>query len=232
MEKKIMGWLYLKAPVKKSFLVTTVSQYTKERVIHYTGCAAEKIKVIPVNINPVFQPAPKKFNTGCPIILQVGAAENKNLIRLFKAIKDIPCKLVIIGEPNKDELSMLQQLNIQHAIKSNLTVDELYRAYINCDIVSFVSTHEGFGMPIAEANAVERPVITSNITSMPEVANDAACIVNSVDVNDIRNGLLKIINDDSYREQLIVNGRKNKERFNGQTIANAYYELYKTIADQ
>lgn len=229
--KKMMGWLYLKAPVKKSFLVTTVSQYTKEKVMYYTGCDPENIKVIPVSINPVFQPVQKKFNKDCPVILQLGAAENKNLIRLFNAVKDIKCKLVIIGQPNNDALLLLQQLPIQHTIKYNLPVEELYKEYINCDIVSFVSTYEGFGMPIAEANAVERPVITSNVTSMPEVAGDAACIVDPFDVNDIKNGILKIINDDHYREQLIENGRKNKERFNGHIIAGAYYQLYKTIAD-
>src|SRR6201999_2138139 len=61
-EKRIMGWLYIKAPVRNSLFVTTVSQYTKEQVIQYTGCDEKKIKVIPVNIHAVFQPSKKEFN--------------------------------------------------------------------------------------------------------------------------------------------------------------------------
>ena len=230
LEKKLMGWLYLKGPVKKSAHVTTVSEATKKEVINYTGCAAEKITVIPVNVNPVFKPAPKAFNKNCPVILQVGAAENKNLSRLIEAIKNIPCRLVIIGEPKKAELEKLKSFNIDFSLKHDLSTEELYQEYIKCDIVSFVSTFEGFGMPIAEANCVERAVITSNISSMPEVAGNAACLVNPYDVEDIKKGFLKIINDDAYRERLIANGRENRKRFDGKAIADVYYELYKKLA--
>ena len=85
-------------------------------------------------------------------------------------------------------------------------------------------------MPIVEANCVERPVLTSNISSMLEVAGDAACLADPYNIDAIRKGLLRIINDDKFREQLIINGRKNRLRFDGQVIADAYYEIYKKIA--
>jgi glycosyltransferase involved in cell wall biosynthesis len=231
-EKKIMGWLYLKAPVKNSAYITTVSEATKQEVITYTGCDPEKITVIPVNVSPVFKPAPKAFNKGCPVILQIGAAENKNILRLIDAIKNIHCKLVIVGELKKKQHEKLQVSGINYCVRRNLSTEELYKEYIDSDIVSFVSTFEGFGMPIAEANCVERVVITSNISSMPEVAGDAACLVNPCDVEDIRRGFLKIIRDDVYRQQIILNGRKNKLRFDGAVIAEAYYALYKEMAEQ
>lgn len=229
-KKKLMNWLYLKAPVKNSACITAVSEATKQDVIRYTGCNAKKIQVIPVNVNPVFKPAPKVFNKECPVILQVGAAENKNIFRLAEALSAFPCKLVIIGKPQQHELKKLQEKHIDFTIKHNLSTEELYREYINCDIVSFVSCFEGFGMPIAEANYVERAVITSNISSMPEVAANAACLVNSYDAEDIRQGFIKIINDDIYREQLIANGRVNRQRFNAEVIADAYYKIYKEMA--
>ena len=160
-----------------------------------------------------------------------GAAPNKNLLRLVEALKDITCKLVVIGMPGKKEIEKIEEDKIAYIIKSNLSSEELYREYVNADIVSFVSTFEGFGMPIVEANCVERAVLTSNISSMPEVAGDAACLVDPYDTEDIRKGLLKLIHDKAYREQLIANGRKNKLRFDGQIIAEQYYQLYKRIAE-
>ncbi|HEY2725961.1 MAG TPA: hypothetical protein VGI61_02225, partial [Parafilimonas sp.] len=65
----------------------------------------------------------------------------------------------------------------------------------------------------------------------PEVAGDAACLVDPYNVDDIRNGILKLINDKTYREKLIENGRSNKLRFDGRIIAEQYYELYKKIAE-
>ncbi len=232
MAKRIIQWLYLKAPVKKAAYIVTVSEATKKEVISYTGCNPEKIRVIPVSISAVFKPVAKQFNKDCPVILQVGAAQNKNLLNLIEAVKELPCKLVIIGTPGKYEIEKLSSSGIGYVVKSALSTEELYNEYINCDIVSFVSTFEGFGLPIVEANCVERVVLTSNISSMPEVAGDAACLVNPYDVADIRKGLLRLINDETYREQLIANGRKNQLRFGGNTIANAYYDLYEKILNE
>ena len=103
--------------------------------------------------------------------------------------------------------------------------------YQSCDLVSFISTFEGFGMPIIEANSVERVVLTSNISSMPEVAGEAALLVDPFDIAAIRNGIQRIINDGQLREQLIQAGRKNKLRFQSGTIAQQYYNLYKKIAN-
>ncbi|NJL74867.1 MAG: glycosyltransferase family 4 protein [Saprospiraceae bacterium] len=108
----------------------------------------------------------------------------------------------------------------------------MVQQYLDCDILVYVSTYEGFGMPIIEANSVERPVLTSNVTSMPDVAGNAACLVDPFDVQAIRQGLLQIINDATYREQLLANGRINKLRFDPDYIANSYYELYKKIVEE
>ncbi|MFT4154365.1 glycosyltransferase family 4 protein [Parafilimonas sp.] len=230
LQKKMTGWLYLKAPVKKAAYITTVSLATKEAVMRYTGCHADKIQVVPAAISQVFQPAPKAFNKSCPAILQVGAAENKNLARLAEAIKNIPCRLVIAGNVHTGDMEKLRRYEIDFTVKSNLSTEALYQEYINCDLLAFVSVYEGFGMPVIEANAVERPVLASNISAMPEVAGDAACLVDPHNVDAIRQGLLQIIYNDAYREQLIMNGRKNRQRFDAVTIADAYYQLYKKIA--
>ena len=108
---------------------------------------------------------------------------------------------------------------------------EILDEYIKCDILSLVSTVEGFGMPIVEANAVGRPVITSCTTSMPEIANNAAIIVDPLNTNSIRNGIMQIISQHSVRETLIQNGLTNHLRFQPKALAKQYVTLYEKITN-
>jgi glycosyltransferase involved in cell wall biosynthesis len=105
----------------------------------------------------------------------------------------------------------------------------MYESYCAADLVSFVSTYEGFGLPILEANAVGRPVVTSNVSSMPEVAGDAACLVDPFDVASIRSGILRTIEDREYRERLICNGFDNVQRYVPEKVTYKYIELYRRI---
>ena len=94
----------------------------------------------------------------------------------------------------------------------------------------FASTYEGFGMPLIEAQSVGTLVLTSNISSMPEVAGDnTAMLVNPFDVDSIRDGLQRILSDAAFRESCIANGYENVKRFDPVVISNMYYELYKQI---
>ena len=97
-------------------------------------------------------------------------------------------------------------------------------------MLMFASTYEGFGLPIVEANAVGRPVVTSNLSPMPEVAADAACLVDPHDVGSIRVGVKRIINDGLYRESLVAAGYRNAQRFRPATVAGNYALLYRQVA--
>ena len=84
-------------------------------------------------------------------------------------------------------------------------------------------------MPIIEANTSERVVLTSNLSSMPEIAGDAALFVDPYNVADIRRGLQELINNEELRTRLIDNGRRNRERFNPDVIAEQYYQIYRRL---
>ena len=227
--KKIVKWIYLSGPLKKAAIITANSDFTKNQIVDFTGINPDRIRVIPVPVNTIYQPKPKKFNTEKPTILQIGTGYNKNLPLLIAALKGISCHMSIIGKLNEEQQAALVANKIDYTNEVNLTEKEILEKYHQCDILAFVSTYEGFGMPIIEANAIERVVITSDKSSMPEVAGDAAYLVNPLNVNDIRAGILEVINNESLRDNLIRNGKANCKRFNADKIANMYLNCYNEI---
>jgi len=218
-------------PEKRVALISVISQSTKNELIKFIKCDPDKVRVVPVCISPAFTRFGKPFNTVKPKILQIGTGQNKNLIRLIEALKDIPCKLDIVGKLSQEHIDALSKNNINYTNVFQISDEEVLALYQQCDLVAFVSTYEGFGMPILEGNAVGRPVITSNLLSMPEVAGNAACLIDPYDVTQIRAGILRIISDEEYREILIENGFRNIERFEPRVIARQYIELYKELLE-
>jgi len=226
-----LKYFWFTLPSKKAAYITVISQATKIDLLNYIDYDPDKIKVIYVNIADQYQPAPRSFNADKPVILQIGTAKNKNLQHLIPALAGIPCKLQILGklDPEQKELLSLHQLDYEN-IDQAISDQQVYDLYLNCDILSLVSTLEGFGMPIVEANAMGRVVITGTTTSMPEIAGDAACLVDPFEVDEIHTGFQKVISDQIYRDQLISNGYQNALRFNKNNIASQYYDLYRRVA--
>lgn len=218
-------------PAKRVALISVISQSTKEELLKCIKYDPNKIRVVPVCISPAFSPFKKKFNVAKPTILHIGTSKNKNLLRLIEALQGISCKLEIVGKLSEEHLAKLVDFNIQYASSFNLSEAEMVARYHRCDLVAFVSAYEGFGMPILEANAVGRPVITSDILSMPEVAGDSACIVDPYNLTKIREGVMRIISDEAYRETLIQNGFINARRFSPHVIADQYVQLYREISE-
>ena len=217
---------FLKIPMDRAAVVTTVSEATKKELLKNVNYPADRIKVIH---NPAFggyHRVDKKFNAEKPAILHVGMAPNKNFFRLVEALEGINCKLSIVGKLDETHIEKLKKHSVEYSAVHNISNEAMVKQYEDCDMLAFASTLEGFGMPIIEANMVGRPVLTSNISSMPEIADDAACLVDPFDINSIRGGIKKIIQDKNYRHQLIENGFKNCERFRPEKIVDDYYQLY------
>lgn len=227
---KILKYFWFTLPAKKAQIVTVNSNFTKQDLLTYINIPSHKIVPIYVFVPTIHRRNDKAFNKEKPTILQLGTAINKNIVRTAQALKGINCKLVILGKLNDEITTALLENNIDYEnISTSITDEEVAKLYQCCDVVSFASTFEGFGMPIVEANVTGRVVVAGNTASMPEIAGNAAELVNPFDVNDIRNGFLKVIQDDAHREQLIANGFKNAERFNKTEIANQYFNLYRTM---
>ena len=229
LRREILKLLWYTIPCRRSALITTVSEFTRSELIGCTGCPPQKVRVIPDPIGPGFVPSPRDFNDARPTILFVGVGSNKNLERSVAALRGISCRLEIIGPVTVSQQSELKANGITYAARAMLSYDEVVAAYRNCDFVLFPSLYEGFGLPIIEAQATGRAVITANVCSMPEVARDGAHLVDPLDVNSIRQGVLKVIGDSTYRMQLIENGFRNVSRFSAETVARQYAEVYEEL---
>jgi glycosyltransferase involved in cell wall biosynthesis len=161
--------------------------------------------------------------------LQIGTKSNKNIGRLIQALEGINCKLIIVGFLSNKYIDLLYEKNIDFDSYYNLSEKELILLYQKSDIISFPSISEGFGLPILEGQATGRAVLTSNISSMPEIAGEGALLVDPYSIDEIRAGFLKLISDTAFREDLIKKGFENLKRYEASTIKKQYFELYKKV---
>ncbi len=222
--------LFFDLPIKKMKYVTAISEETKNDIIKYVKCDGEKIRVIDIPLQDNLYLSDKKiFNAECPLILQIGTAPHKNIFYLVKALKDIKCRLRIIGEIDRELLNELNLNSIDYSNDVGLSDAEIRSEYEKADIVAFCSTYEGFGLPIIEAQAMKTPVITSNRNPMKEISGGAAVLVDPDDVSSIRKGIVKIINDEVLRIDLVKKGIKNIKRFEPSHIAELYEDLYSEV---
>lgn len=228
-KKLIFKNLWFSIPVKRVKYVTVISEATKKELLEKIEIDPEKIIVIPNCVDPSFKPVAKKFNEEIPNILVIGTKENKNVERIIEAVSGLCCKLKIVGVLPEYLIEKLEEKDVQFENKWNLNDSEVRDWYIDSDLLLFVSLKEGFGVPILEAQAIGRPVITSNLSSMPEVANDGALLVNPYDVQEIRSAVVTLIANEPLRKELIEKGFENVKKYKPENIATRYYELYKSL---
>ena len=233
LKRKTLKIFWYSIPFNRTVYLTANSNATKSDIIQLTQYRAERILVVYICANQNYKFKSKKFNTDNPRILHIGTAPNKNLKRLIRALQGIPCTLVIIGKIDNDIHDLLQQNEIiSELYERRLSDNEIIEQYEQCDILSMVSTFEGFGIPIIEANAVGRAVICGNTSSMPEIANNSAFLIDPYNVESIKDGIITLINDPALRNNLIENGRKNHLRFQPKELALCYADLYSTILNR
>lgn len=231
----VRSWLYwlfwLRLPAWSCKVIVAISEATRDDIIRLLPDVADKVRVIPDPVSSEFRPSPKAFNLVRPRILHIGAAKNKNLERHVAALRGMPCELVVIGRLSDQQVQMLNVSGVSYMSFHSLTNNEVVEQYRLADIVLFASTFEGFGLPIAEGQAVGRPVITSNLAPMSEVASGAACLVDPFDTASIRAGIEKVIADEEYRNLLVLRGFENAKRFEARKVAEQYAALYRELME-
>lgn len=230
LKRAVFKHFWYTVPLKKARFVTVISEETKRSLLDNCDFDESKVIVIPVSIASGFSLEAKTTFPDRPRVLQIGTKPNKNLERLIPALEGLSCELAIVGPLQEQQRKLLEKHRIAFTQQERLTDEEIVQAYRAADVVAFVSTFEGFGMPIVEGQLAQRPVITSNVSSMPEVAGQGAYLVDPFDIDSIRNGLVAIFENAELRQRLIRNGLANAERFNHSKICEQYLDIYQRAA--
>ena len=218
---------------RASARLVAVSEATKQDITARYGTDPARISVVYNAVDAHFRPQPdavnqatrERYAAGRAYFLFVGALQPRknltNLLRAFDAFKtatNSPVKLLIVGRtawktgPIFDVYQQLRHRSDVH-LTGRVTDEELVALYAAARATCYVPYFEGFGIPVIEAQACDSPVITSNCSSLPEVAGGAACLVDPFSVESITAGLVQVEASDAYRQELIEGGRRNVQRF-------------------
>ncbi len=221
---------------KKSKRIATVSAFSKQDIIKLYGVNEQKIDVVNNGVNESYCPISdelkhitrERFSNGSPYFVFVSSIHpRKNLQRLlpafdqFKTETNSDAKLIVVGKKfwfNKEIEAAYQAMNhlSEVVFTGRLESLDLHHVVASSMASVYPSYFEGFGIPILEAFKCEVPVITSNVTSMPEVAGDAALLVNPFSIDEIKNALTEIEKNEILRNDLIEKGKLQAQKFSWQ----------------
>lgn len=235
---------YFPKYAEKAVRIATVSTFSKEDIVKQYHVDPEKIDVVYDGWNELYVPLDemqkKRFREeltgGAPYFIFIGTLHpRKNLVNLFKAFdlfkKSNPSdvKLLIVGAKKwwtRDIDVAYDRMVFSDDVifTGRLNINELTGALGSALALTYVSYFEGFGIPIVEAFRCDVPVITSNVTSMPEVAGDAALYVDPFDPESIAEALYKAYQYESIRTDLITRARRRKDLFSWQQTADRLWD--------
>ncbi len=249
------GWLTFRPfsywAVKTAECILTCSYASKEDILRYYKVPEQRVVVTYYGVSEDFQlldnpdkltQIQDKYNLRRPLILYVGSLTvRKNLVRLIQAFhqiiteKKIEAYLLLVGRPLSpypDLPSLVKELGLEHRISflfEPVSQEVLCLLYNLADLFVYPSLYEGFGLPPLEAMACGTPVVTSNISSLPEIVGDAAILINPYNPGEIAEALFEGLTNGVLRKELVQKGRERVKQFSWKKTAQETLQVYQSL---
>ncbi|HRN69547.1 MAG TPA: glycosyltransferase family 1 protein [Candidatus Woesebacteria bacterium] len=250
---QLQNWTRYSA--KNAAKILTISEASKNDIIKFYEVPKDKVVVTHLGIRQDLgnkketinmEKLSEKYNVSKPYILFVGTLQpRKNIERLIEAFSQLKLQnekiqdvdLVIIGKKGwlyEPILAAPEKFNVVESVKflDFVTDEDLPAFYKNAECFVLPSLYEGFGLPILEAMKYDCPVVTSNISSLPEAGGDAAIYCDPEDVHDIAKQIEKVVTDTNLRSDMIKKGREQIKKFSWKKSAEQTLEVLQQIVKQ
>ncbi|RKD92514.1 glycosyltransferase family 4 protein [Mangrovibacterium diazotrophicum] len=230
-----------KYALKVADRIIAISEQTKSDLIHYMNVDESRIDMLYQCINPLYfaksaeediELTRLKYRLPHQFILVPGTIEKrKNQEQVLRAIVEggIDFPIVVVGAQTayfKTLKPLIRHLEGRILFLTQVMNDELSHIYQMAYLTIFASLFEGFGLPVAEAQACGCPVLTSNVSSMPEAGGDAALYADPEKAEEIANGIWLLLSDTALRDEKVQLGYQNAERFRPEQYARGLMEIY------
>lgn len=234
---------------ENSDLIIAISESTKRDIMQFYGIAEDKIRVIYQSCHEGFmleKPASarnavlEKYALPKAFMLYVGSLiERKNLLGVVEAMAGLPpalkLPLVVVGQGDGYK-KRVQQLAQERGVLDQLifiqpTFAELPALYQQAQLFVYPSYAEGFGIPVLEALFSGVPVLTSNVSSLPEAAGPGGYLVNPGSAEEMKEGMVSLLTDQALRKEKIAAGYQYAQRFTGEVLTEQLVSAYKSLLD-
>lgn len=245
---------FMRLSIKKAWRIITMSESTKGDLINYFGVPDKKIRVIHISLiedlsrsklaKSHIERVKKKYGLPERYILYLGTLEPrkniKRLVQAFYKVKkkgDIEYKLIIAGKKGwlfSDIFQVVNDLDLRDdVIFTGFIPDkDLPGIYSGAALFVFPSLYEGFGLPPLEAMACGTPVITSNVSSLPEVVGNAAILIDPYNIEELADAIYRVLSDANLRSEMINKGLSQVKKFSWERCARETLRVYEEVYSQ
>lgn len=237
---------------RKARQIVTVSEYSRRDIINQFDVPEDKVDLVYNGANEMYKPISEERKmeirqartAGSPYFLFVGSLHPRknltNLLKAFQLFRDEfknDYKMVIVGKKfylNKPMDEQLEKMKNSDDVifTGRLSPEELSEVMGAASALTFVPYFEGFGIPLIEAMNCDLPVITSNVTSLPEIAGDAALYAEPASPGSIRDAMVRVVKEKDTRAMLIAKGRERRAMFSWDKTAEGLWATIENVLNE
>lgn len=236
----------LLAAVERAALVITPSEYTSSELIQHSGVPKEKIRVVPLGVDPPKQSIPAEHRlrererlvgAGNKMILSIGVIQTrKNTLNMLRALQTLPENYCLVlaggdgyGAEAIHEFIRKERLGSRVRVLGYVPAERIPTLYQSASVFLFPSLEEGFGLPVLESMGCGLPVVVSRTSSLPEVGGEAALYVDPHDPLDIAARVREAVEDEVLRQRMVVRGLDRARDFSWRRTAEGNLRVYEEV---